>query len=129
MIRHLMPGALALLLIAASPASDPVGTWKLKSVSPDGKDRACLVKVVREGDRLKGTYIADGETRPAKDVAFANGVMSITVDGHFAGQVYGLTYKGKPAGDSLQGKVCWSYGIASGSFAFEGERVRAIASR
>lgn len=123
MIRHLTTGALTLLLLAAAPAGDPVGTWKLKCVSPDGKDRSCLVRVVRQGGRLHGTYTVDGETRPAKGVAFEDGVLSIAVDGHFAGQAYGLTYTGRPAGDSLRGSVRWSYGIAAGSFTFEGERV------
>jgi hypothetical protein len=104
-------------------ASEPVGAWKLKCVSPDGKDRACIVAVRRDGKALQGTIQADGETRPAKDVTFEGGVLSFGVDGKFAGQVYRLTYKGKPQGDTLNGTVRWSYSWASGTFAFRGERV------
>ena len=49
-------------------AADPIGAWKLKCVSPDGKDRECIVSVSRDGKGWTGTYQADGETRPAKDV-------------------------------------------------------------
>jgi hypothetical protein len=103
--------------------AEPTGTWKLKCVSPDGKDRECLVTVCRDGKGWKGTYQADGETRAAKDVAFQDGAVSFRVDGKFAGQVYYLTYIGKPQGGTLNGTVRWSYGWASGSFAFRGERV------
>ncbi len=102
---------------------DPVGAWKLKCVPPDGKPRECIVTVFREGDELKGQYLADGEARPAKKVAFDEGVLSIEVDGKFAGQKYGLTYQGAPRGDALQGSVRWSFGWASGTFPFDGERL------
>ena len=105
-------------------AEDPVGAWKLRCVSPDGKQRECVVTVYREGSALKGDYAADGVTRPAKNVVFDDGVLNIDVDGKFAGQSYGLTYKGVPRGDALQGSVRWSFGWASGSFAFEGERIK-----
>ena len=105
-------------------AEDPVGAWKLRCVSPDGKQRECVVTVYREGAALKGDYISDGVTRPAKNVGFNDGVLSVDVDGKFASQSYGLTYKGVPRGDALQGLVRWSFGWASGSFAFEGERIK-----
>jgi hypothetical protein len=104
-------------------AGNPVGAWMLKCVSPDGKRRECVVTIFKEGADLKGNYTADGKTRPAKNVAFNEGLLSIDVDGQFAGQPYGLTYKGTPTGDALRGTVTWSFGWASGSFAFEGERI------
>lgn len=106
-----------------SKAEDPVGAWKLTCVAPDGKHRECVVTVFRQGAALKGDYTTDGVTRPAKHVAFDDGVLSVEVDGKFAGQAYGLAYKGTPRGDALHGLVRWSYGWASGSFAFEGERI------
>ena len=108
---------------AGGEADDPVGTWVLKCVSPDGKRRECVVTVFKEGAILKGLYTADGETRPAKNVAFDEGLLSVEVEGKFAGQNYGLTYKGVPRGAALQGTVRFSFGWASGSFAFEGERI------
>jgi hypothetical protein len=104
-------------------AENPVGTWKLRCVSPDGKQRECVVTVFTEGAALKGDYTADGLTRPAKSVKFEDGVLSVEVDGEFAGQSYGLAYKGTPRGDALHGQVRWSFGWASGSVAFEGERI------
>jgi hypothetical protein len=106
-----------------SAVKDAVGTWKLKCVSPDGKDRECVVTFCRDGKTLKGTYQADGETRAVKDAAFEKGELSFRVNGKFAGQIYGLTYKGKPQGETLNGTVRWSYSWASGSFPFRGERV------
>ena len=108
-------------------AEDPVGAWKLSCVSPDGKQRECVVTVYREGSALKGDYAADGVTRPAKNVVFDDGVLSVDVDGKFAGQSYGLNpYKGEYHGveNALQGSVRWSFGWASGSFPFEGERIK-----
>jgi hypothetical protein len=101
---------------------DPIGAWRLKCVSPDGKDRECIVTVCCDGKAFQGKIQADGETRPAKDVTFEGDVLSFGVDGKFAGQVYHLTYQGKPQGDTLNGTVRWSYGWASGSFAFRGKR-------
>lgn len=109
---------------AASP-EDPVGTWKLKCVSPDGKSRECVVVISREGKALKGSCTADGVKRPVKNAVFDQGVLSVRVDGEYVGQSYGLVYKGKPVGDTLRGKAHWTYGWASGSFAFAGERVAA----
>jgi hypothetical protein len=106
-------------------SDDPVGAWKLKCVSPDGKARECVVTVLREGSSLKGLYTADGATQAAKNIAFEEGLLVLEVDGKFAGQRYGLTYKGIPRGDALQGTVRWSYGWASGTFPFDGERVEA----
>jgi hypothetical protein len=103
-------------------AEDPVGAWRLKCVSPDGKPRECVVTIFLEGDGLKGNYTADGVTRPVKTVVFDEGILSVEVDGKFAGQAYGLTYKGTPRGDTLQGTVRWSYGWASGALPFAGER-------
>jgi hypothetical protein len=105
-------------------AEHPVGAWKLTCVSPDGKQRECVVTVYREGSALNGDYVADGLTRPAKNVVFNDGVLIIDVDGKFAGQTYGLTYEGVPQGDALKGSVRWSFGWASRSFAFEGERIK-----
>jgi hypothetical protein len=108
---------------AVSAAGDPVGTWKLRCVSPDGKKRECIVSLVRKAAALDGDYTADGVTQPVKQVAFEEGVLSVEVEGRFAGQAYGLTYTGAPRGDALQGSVRWSFGWASGSFPFDGERV------
>jgi hypothetical protein len=102
---------------------DPVGAWKLKCVSPDGKPRECVVTVFRVGMTLKAKHMVDGAEKPAKDVSFQQGILSFCIDGKFAGQTYELTYKGKPRGRDLQGQVRWSYGWATGSFAFEGERI------
>ena len=112
----------ASLAHAAQPA-DPCGTWKLKGVSPDGKARECVVTICKDGGTLKGTYSAEGVKRAVKAVSFEKGILCVQVDGEFAGQCYGLTYKGKPSGDSLCGSVRWSYGWASGSFSFDGERI------
>ena len=128
MLRGLTLGAMPYLILTASLAhaaqpADPCGTWKLKCVSPDGKARECVVTVCKEGETLKGTYAADGAKKAVKAVSFEEGILSVQVDGEFAGQCYGLTYKGKPSGDTLCGSVRWSYGWASGSFSFEGERI------
>jgi hypothetical protein len=109
--------------------ADPVaGAWRLRCISPDGKPRECVIAIFREQSSLKGRYAPDGEmndARPAKDVRFDNGILQVAVDGKFAGQTYGLTYSGTPKGDTLQGTVRWSFGWASGTFPFEGERVSA----
>ena len=105
-------------------AVDPLGAWKLRCVSPDGKQRECVVTVYSNGSALNAEYTADGVTQPAKNVVFEDGVLSVDVDGKFAGQSYALTYKGVPRGDVLQGLVRWSFGWASGSLAFEGERIK-----
>jgi hypothetical protein len=110
----------------AAPPCDPTGQWMLRCVPPDGKARSCVVTIRREGGSIKGTYTADGETRDAEEVVFARGVLSVRVGGKYAGQSYGLTYVGRPAGDALRGTVRWSYGFVSGSFAFEGERIGQI---
>jgi hypothetical protein len=114
---------LVLLLAIPARADDPCGAWKLKSVSPDGKARECVVVLSQEGKALKGTYAADGCCKPAKDVTFEKGVLCVAVDGEFAGKAYGLTYQGKVRGDAIKGKVRWTFGWASGSFAFEGQRI------
>ena len=103
--------------------SEPTGAWRLTCVSPDGKNRECTVTVLRAGEVLQGTIEADGETQPAQDVAFAEGVLSFGVDGKFAGLAYRLKYSGKPQGDTLSGRVRWSYSWASGTFPFRGERI------
>jgi hypothetical protein len=108
---------------AVSATAYPVGTWKLRCVSPDGKNRECIVSLVHKAADVDGDYTADGVTRPVKKVAFEDGVLSVEVEGRFAGRAYGLTYVGTPRGDALQGSVRWSFGWASGSFPFEGERV------
>jgi hypothetical protein len=108
----------------AAPPEDAVGRWKLTCVCPDGKSRDCMINVIREGRALRATYEIDGVTRAARSVAFDRGILSIEVDGTFAGSKYGLTYRGKPEGDTIRGDVHWTYTWASGSFAFTGERVK-----
>jgi hypothetical protein len=108
---------------AIAQSDDPVGTWKLRCVSPDGKNRECLVTLFRNGAAMNGEYTTDGVTRRAKNVTFDEGVVSIEVDGRFGGQPYGLTYKGTPRCEAMEGSVRWSFGWASGSFPFRGERV------
>jgi hypothetical protein len=108
---------------------DLLGAWKLTFTSPDGKARQCVLALSREGTALKGDYSADNTTRPARNVVFERGELSFAVDGQYAGQVYTLTYKGKPRGNSLKGAVRWKYGWATGSFDFVGERmVRGVAT-
>lgn len=134
MLRAILYGAcgLSLALIGsawAAPPEDPVGTWKLRCIPPDGKPRHCVVTVSREGRAFMGTYSADGVTRRAEGIAFVKGELCIRVNGEFGGQTYRLTYRGRPAGASLTGSVRWSYGILAGSFPFEGERIgRNVAS-
>jgi len=108
---------------AGNKAVDPVGAWKLKCMPPDGKPRECVVTISRAESGLQGEYAADGRTRPVRKVAFDEGILSLEVDGQFAGQSYGLIYKGIPRGDALHGTVRWSFGWATGSFAFQGERI------
>lgn len=108
---------------AASP-EDAVGSWKLTSICPDGKKRDCVIKVIRDAQALRATCQIDGVTRVARSVAFDRGILSVEVDGRYAGSRYGLTYKGKPKGDAICGNVHWTYTWASGNFAFTGERVK-----
>lgn len=109
----------------ARPAEDgdPVGTWKLSCVCPDGKSRDCVIVVSRQDQALKATYKADGVTRAARAVSFDRGILSVKVEGDFAGSKYVLTYRGKPGKDTMRGDVNWSYLWASGSFTFKGERI------
>ncbi len=110
-------------VVAANKIEDPVGVWRLKCTPPDGKARECVVAVSRAGGSLRGEYTADGVTRPARRVVFEEGVLVLEVDGQFAGKSYALTYKGAPRGNALQGMVRFTFGWASGSFAFDGERI------
>lgn len=107
----------------ARPDDDPVGSWKLCCTCPDGKARDCVINVSRNGQALVASYQADGVTRAARRVVFDKGVLSVQVDGEFAGSRYQLTYTGKPAGNSYCGDVRWSYLWASGTFGFKGERI------
>ncbi len=107
----------------AAPPEDPIGNWKLKCICPDAKSRECIFIISREGEALKARYKADGVTRAARAVTFDEGILSVRVDGNFAGSKYGLTYKGKLEGDTLCGDVHWSYLWTSGKFAFKGERI------
>jgi len=102
---------------------DILGAWKLKCTSPDGKARESVLVLRREGTVLKGDFWDGKTTRPARNVAFERGELSFGVDGKYAGQVYTVTYKGRPRGDALRGAVHWKYGWASGSFGFVGERI------
>ena len=89
-------------------------------MSPDGKNRECTVTVLRAGEVLQGTIEADGETQPAQDVAFAEGVLSFGVDGKFAGLAYRLKYSGKPQGDTLSGGECGHTAGRQARFPFAG---------
>jgi len=102
---------------------DLLGVWKLTYTSPDGKARECVLALYREGSLLKGDYSVGKSTRPANNVGFERGELSFWIDGEYAGQVYTLTYKGKPRGEALRGAVHWKFGWASGSFDFVGERI------
>ncbi len=115
----------------AAPPEDAVGRWKVTCVCPDGKSRDCVVNVIREGQALRATYKTDGVTRAARSVVFDRGILSVAVDGTFAGSGYKLTYKGKPEGDTIRGDVHWTYTWTSGSFAFTGERLskKGVAAR
>jgi hypothetical protein len=126
-------GSFAVVLMAAysfvsaceaAPLEDAVGRWKLTCVCPDGKSRDSVINVIREGQALRATYKADGVTRAARRASFDRGILSVEVDGTFAGSGYGLTYKGKPEGDTICGDVHWTYTWTSESFAFKGERVK-----
>lgn len=115
----------------AGPPVDPVGSWKLCCVCPDGRSRDCVINVSRDGRSLKASYNTDGVTRDARSVVFDRGKLSVQVDGEFGGSRYKLTYEGRPIGDTLCGDVHWSYLWASGTFAFKGERMveRGVAAR
>jgi hypothetical protein len=108
---------------AIGQADDPVGIWKLRCVSPDGKNRECVVTLFRNATGIEGDCTTDGVTRPVKEATFDQGVLTIGVDGRFAGQPYELTYKGTPRCEVMDGSVRWSFRWASGSFPFKGERV------
>ena len=88
-------------------AEDPVGAWKLKCVSPDGKPRECIVTVFRDGVDLKGSYTAEGVTQPAKYVGFDEGILSVDIDGKVRRPgLDGLMYKGSATGRHPQGLQC-----------------------
>ena len=106
----------------AAPPEDAVGRWKLTCICPDGKSRDCVINVIRDGRSLRAAYETGGVTRAARSVAFDRGILSVGVDGTFAGSGYKLRYEGKPEGDTICGDVRWTYRWASGSFAFTGER-------
>ena len=106
-----------------SKANDLVGSWKLKFVSSDGQTRESVLTLTREGTALKGNYTADSVTRMAKDLGYERGELTFRVDGEYLGKTYTLTYKGRPQGDVFRGAVRWKFGLVSGSFDFEGQRV------
>lgn len=107
----------------AGPPDDPVGNWKLSYVCPDGRSRDCVLTVSRRGQVLEATCTSDGVTHAARAVSFDRGILSVRVEGQYAGSRYDVTYKGRPSGATLRGDVRWSYLWASGSFAFQGERM------
>lgn len=107
----------------AGPPADPIGTWKLTYTCPDGNVRDCVLTVTREGQGLKASCRGEGGNRAARAVTFRDGILTVQVDGQYAGAGYQVTYRGQIEGDGLRGDVGWSYLWASGSFAFEGKRV------
>jgi hypothetical protein len=59
--------------------------------------------VCADSDSLRGGYLADQETRAAKDLRFTRGALRFRVDGKYAGQAYTLAYKGRARGNAIPG--------------------------
>lgn len=106
----------------ALSANDIVGTWNLKYTTPVGQtDEPVLVLAIDKG-ALKGTYKNGDESFEVQNVRLADDELTFQISGLNTGSGFTLTYKGKPRGDSMEGRTHYQYKKFTGSFRFQGKR-------
>jgi putative heme-binding domain-containing protein len=121
-----VPGIATAFADEKSEEVNPVGAWRLKFSTADGKDHAPLVKVSREKERLKVEY--ESQTPAAdklvvKSAEYNEGGLIFTV---VAGDAT-VTFRGKIEKDAIRGEANWEYQGQTGTFEFAGLRAEQVA--
>lgn len=102
--------------------ADILGTWKLKVTTEDGNSFEPTVTFTKDGDKLKGAYSSQWGDRDAENVLLKDNVLSFEISGETAEDVFLVTYKGRPRGDSITGTLEYDFGGQSGTRPFKGQR-------
>ncbi len=101
---------------------DVVGTWKLKVTLEDGNDFEPELKLVADGDKLKGNLTSPFGDAEAKEIKIDGADFSWKIDIDRDGQKIKSQYKGRLDGNRIKGKVDYDLNGQSGSLDFTGER-------
>lgn len=97
-------GVLSLVLVDASVAADPTGTWKW-TVTVNDQAREQTLKLKLEGDKLTGALVGRNNTETAiGDATFKEDTVSFTVTRERGGNKFVTKYTGKVEGDTIKGK-------------------------
>ncbi len=102
--------------------ADVAGTWKFKVTAENGEVMEPSIKLSVEGDSLKGAYTSRFGEFEAKEIAIKDGQLTFVIGGEYEGQKWRVTYKGKPRGDAIKGKIDFDFSGNTGTVDFEGQR-------
>jgi hypothetical protein len=114
---------------AAVVAVDPVGTWQLLVMTPDGAQIEPQVKINKNGDKLEGIFVSiDGSEVPLSNVAISGSELTAEASVDFGGQTLVTKFKGNIEGDDFKGSVDYDLGGQTGTLDVTGKRQAAVAS-
>ncbi|HVU90500.1 MAG TPA: hypothetical protein VHD36_24470 [Pirellulales bacterium] len=130
--RGLVFGAIALAVGAwgavaqADDAAKAVGDWNLKVMTDDGQTLASVLKLTKDGDKLKGIFVGmDGTEVKADDVSVKGDDLNFKVTLDFQGTELVAKFALKQEGSNLKGTVDYDLGGQTGTLDVTGGRAAA----
>jgi hypothetical protein len=108
--------------------ADVVGTWQFTVTTPDGQTFEPSLKLSRQDEALKGAYTSRFGEFQAQEIQIKDNHLTFFITGENDGNVWKVSYNGKPRGSSIAGSVEFDFGGQSGTLEFTGKRQKSAAA-
>ncbi len=103
--------------------ADVVGEWQIAIELDDGQVLEPKLTLKKAGDTIEAKYDGIVQELPVKNLKVVNkDTLEFTIEGEFNGSNLTATYRGKPAGDEMSGKVEYDFGGQQGELDFKAKR-------
>ena len=107
-------------------ATDVVGAWQLKIVTPDGETLQPVLTITEKEKVLVATYGINDKTVDVTELKLKDNQLSFEVDSEYQGSPLHVAYKIKPQGTKIKGSLEYSVDGNSGQLKFTGMRKEKI---
>lgn len=102
--------------------ADALGLWKFKFEGRNGAIREVSLKIVKDGDQLKGLYTGRQRELEIKNIALKGDVLSFHFSRETDNGEFHVAYEGKLSGNSIKGQLKYRFGENERTREFVGHR-------
>ena len=96
--------------------------WRFRIETSNGSVLEPSLKLAIKDKKISGVYTSRRGDIEAKKIEIKDSQLTFEISGENDGTQWKVTYKGKPRGNSIKGKIYYDFGENKGTVDFEGKR-------